>query len=153
MKEAIFLISCTILALVPLLFVVNKVYQDGVLGRMALLAISFSSWTYLIEKALGVEYNVLPQTAFFFGSTAVFLCWHLWRFHRRVLGLKKYRKIVANDIQQTVQFPTFASVCPDRGSEEITVRLCRNPKHEAANTGIAVCEEQVCPRIEEALKK
>lgn len=152
MKEIIFLTSCAVLFVVPLIFVWHKVYEDGILGRLALLAMSFASATYLIEKALGVNYNVLPQTSAFFLATAIFISWHLWKFHRRVLGIKKYKRIVANDIQQIVQFQTFASVCPDRGSEEITVRLCRNPGHEAANTGIAVCDEQVCPKINEALK-
>ena len=152
MKEFIFLASCVILATVPLLFVVNKVYQDGILGRVALLAISFSSWTYLIEKALGAQYNVLPQTAFFFASVAVFLCWHLIRFHIRVLKIAKMEERAANDGQQQVVFKTLAGICPHRGSKEITVRLCRNDEHAAADTGVAVCAESVCPILKEKKK-
>lgn len=52
---------------------------------------------------------------------------------------------VANDIQQQVQFTTFRDICDFSGSRELTILLCRNPKHPAANTGIATCDEQLCP--------
>lgn len=150
MKQAIFLISCSILTVVPLLFVWNRVYQDGILGRVGLLGISFASSTYLIEKVLvGTRYDVLPQTAAFFAFVAVFLCWHLFRFHARVLRISRAEKIAANDGQQQVIFKTLAAVCSYRGSREITVRLCRSPDHEAANTGVAVCAESVCPILKE----
>ena len=53
-------------------------------------------------------------------------------------------KRVANDVQQEVQFDTFRAICrfQIRQGEYI---LCRNPSHEAANTGIAKCDEQLCP--------
>lgn len=153
MKEAIFLISCSILAALPLLFVVNKVYQDGVLGRMGLLGISFSAWTYLIEKFLvGTHYDVLPQTAAFFAFVALFLSWHLFRFHSRVLKIARAEKRASNDGQQQVIFQTLADVCTHRGSKEITVRLCRSPDHEAANTGVSICAEPVCPILKEKRK-
>ena len=153
MKQVIFLSSCAILAVVPLLFVANKVYQDGVLGRIGLLGISFSAWTYIIEKVLvGTRYDVLPQTAFFFASVSAFLCWHLFRFHYRVLKIARAEKRASNDGQQQVIFKTLAAVCSNRGSKEISVRLCRSPDHEAANTGIAICAETVCPILKEKRK-
>lgn len=85
MKETVFLFACLVLGVVPVLFVLNKVYEDGVVGRAFLLAIAFFAWTFLIERFNGVRYDVLPQTAGFAVAVAGFLCWHLWRFHRRVL--------------------------------------------------------------------
>lgn len=153
MKQVIFLTSCAILTFVPLLFVINRVYQDGIFGRLGLLGISFASSTYLIEKVLvGTRYDVLPQTAAFFAFVAVFLCWHLFRFHVRVLRISRQEERAANDGQQQVIFKTLADVCSHRGSREITVRLCRSPEHEAANTGVAVCAEPVCPILKEKRK-
>ena len=53
-------------------------------------------------------------------------------------------KFSANDIQQTTTFSTFRMIC-NFTLKAGQHRLCRHPKHEAANTGIAKCEEQVCP--------
>ena len=59
------------------------------------------------------------------------------------------KREVANDIQHQVQFVTFRDICSFSGSKELAIRLCRNPKHEAANTGIATCEETLCPLLRE----
>ena len=96
MKEIVFLSSCVVLAVVPVVFVANRVYQDGIVGRVALLAISFAADMYLLDFTFGVRYTVLPQTAFFFAAVALFLCWHLWRFHRRVLRRTDPEKTVPN---------------------------------------------------------
>ena len=84
MKTALFLVACAVLFVVPLAFVINKVYEDGILGRMALLGISFCAfgfgaqwWSDRIEPQ--------PLLVFMLASVAAFICWHLWRFHRRVL--------------------------------------------------------------------
>lgn len=55
------------------------------------------------------------------------------------------RREAANG-QNQVQFDTMQAVCPDavRAGEH---RLCRHPRHEAANTGIAVCDERLCPLL------
>lgn len=60
---------------------------------------------------------------------------------RRLTGEKRE---VANDIQQTVKFSTFREICTFR-VPQVQVRLCRHPKHDAANTGTAACDEQLCP--------
>lgn len=148
MKETVFLVSCAILAVVPVALVAHRVYHDRILGRAALLGIAFAAWTYLIEAIIGTRYNLLPQTALMFGCVAAFFCWHYIRFHLRVLGWRREGRS-ANDIQHTVQFNTFAEICEHRGSRDITVRLCRNPQHEAANTGVAVCAEPVCPIVKQ----
>ena len=80
-----FLIACSILFVVPLIFVTHNVYQDGVFGRIGLLGISFSSSLFLMEATVGVQYDILPQTVFLAWAFAVFLVWHLFRFHCRVL--------------------------------------------------------------------
>lgn len=78
--------SCVVLFIVPPYFVWNKVYKDGIIGRGALLAISFTASTFLLQ-AIATDfkcYEVLPQTIAFVVSFAVFLVWHLFRFHTRI---------------------------------------------------------------------
>lgn len=145
MKQAVFLGGCTVLAVVPFLFVLNKVYNDRVVGRLALLGISFAAWTFIFNSINGVSYaDIPPQFVMLVVSAAVFMAWHYLRFYWRIVGWQRQGKS-SNDIQQTVQFNTYADICRHRGSRDITVRLCRNPAHEAANTGIAICAEKVCP--------
>lgn len=76
------------------------------------------------------------------------------RAHERLLEtVKKHTgelpRIAANDIQQVVIFSTFREICSFRltAGEH---RLCRHEKHEAANTGIAPCNEQLCPSLRRA---
>lgn len=49
-----------------------------------------------------------------------------------------------NDIQTQVIFATFSEICTFR-VPNLAVRICRHEKHEAANTGIAICNESQCP--------
>lgn len=64
----------------------------------------------------------------------------------RTVSIKRddFFRFSANDIQQEVQFDTFRAICRFRvnGGQ---YKLCRNSSHEAANTGIAICDEQLCP--------
>ncbi len=85
MMMSIFLLASAVLVVVPLVFVMHEVYEDGVVGRSGLLVISFVSAVDLLEWFFGEEYEVLPQTTVKCAAFAVFLCWHLFRFHRRVL--------------------------------------------------------------------
>ncbi len=55
-----------------------------------------------------------------------------------------FRREVSNDIQQTVQFSTYREICSFKVDAGIH-RLCRHSNHEAANTGIAKCNEELCP--------
>lgn len=63
-------------------------------------------------------------------------------------GLKnatqKFESRVANDPQQVVLFHTFQMICK-HNLEAGEHRLCRHKGHEAANTGIARCDEHLCP--------
>lgn len=83
--NAIFLVACLVLFVVPLYFVVNSVYQDGVFGRASLLSISFCSAIFIGEAAFGTQIPVHPLVVLLVSSFAVFACWHLGRFHFRVL--------------------------------------------------------------------
>ena len=51
---------------------------------------------------------------------------------------------VANDVQQTTIFSTFQEIC-EYHLQQGEYRLCRHRLHEAANTGMARCEEKLCP--------
>lgn len=86
----IFLSACLVLTVVPVVFVTHRVYEDGVVGRASLLGISFFASMFVGSDVVaffgdGDHYEVLPLTAALAASFATFLCWHLWRFHRRVL--------------------------------------------------------------------
>lgn len=86
MNLILFQVCLGILMVVPLVFVYHRIYDDGIIGRGALLGISFASITFLMEMAVGSEYAILPQTLLLVLSFTVFLLWHLWRFHKRVLS-------------------------------------------------------------------
>lgn len=73
------------------------------------------------------------------------------RLDRTVRLERKDWKYSANDMQQEVIFPTFRSVCR-YALEAGEHRLCRHPLHEAANTGIAPCAEEICPILLGATK-
>lgn len=51
---------------------------------------------------------------------------------------------VANDVQQTVRFSTFREICRHQVNAG-QHRLCRHQSHDAANTGVAKCTEELCP--------
>jgi len=66
---------------------------------------------------------------------------------------KPLKREVANDIQTVVVFKTFSEICRFRGSDALSVRLCRNSRHQdAANSALAKCDEERCPLLIEALK-
>ena len=58
--------------------------------------------------------------------------------------LAEARNEVANDVQHTVVFSTFAEICRYRSKQGIYM-ICRNGAHEASGTGIAQCDEELCP--------
>ena len=82
-------VACLVLTIVPLLFVWNDVYEDGFLGRISLSMISFSAAILGVKEWDTPRLYVHPETVFLLVSAAIFLCWHLWRFHRRVLMPRK----------------------------------------------------------------
>ena len=60
-------------------------------------------------------------------------------------GVSNGQESAMNDPQQTVIFSTLQDICQYATSKDFAVRFCRNPKHEAANTGVATCNEGQCP--------
>jgi len=84
----LFLASVAILFIVPVTFVWNKVYDDGFIGRLALIGISFSSFIFALKIFSRGMNHPWPETMLMMTSFAVFLVWHLFRFHRRVLMSK-----------------------------------------------------------------
>lgn len=83
------LASCVALFIVPILFVWNEVYQDGLFGRVGLLGISFSAFMFASRIVIYGYHRLWPETELLIISFAIFLCWHLFRFHRRVLSNRK----------------------------------------------------------------
>ena len=85
MKQVIFMLCCVVLFVVPLIFVASKVYQDGVFGRIGLSGISFFAATFLLERFTGTDYEISGQMLALVASFTIFICWHLIRFHSRVV--------------------------------------------------------------------
>lgn len=89
--SAAFLIACGVLFVVPISFVVHKVYDDGLVGRIGLLGVSFSAALFLLHALAGAlddkveKLPVPPGMVLMACCFAIFLVWHLFRFHRRVL--------------------------------------------------------------------
>lgn len=89
-SSSVFLAACGVLFFVPLYFVINHVYQDGIIGRASLLGISFIAGTFVAEALFGdTQYDIPLQITLLVLAFTAFLCWHLWRFHRRVLRRKE----------------------------------------------------------------
>jgi hypothetical protein len=82
-------IACSVLFVVPLYFVVNSVYQDGVFGRGSLLSISFCSASILGDTAIGTGFYVPPVVVILICAFAVFITWHCFRFEYRIIRQRK----------------------------------------------------------------
>lgn len=86
----LFAFVCLVLAIVPAIFIFHNVYEDGLFGRASLAAISvgavvmLSAWLDKIGWAFPFD-DVLPVLCFELTAAAAFLCWHLVRFHLRVV--------------------------------------------------------------------
>lgn len=92
MIEYIFWVDCLALAMVPMWFIAHEVYKDGVVGRLALASISFTAWTFIMELAVGEEYDMSAQFVLLITAFTLFLCWHLWRFETRVARENRQRR-------------------------------------------------------------
>lgn len=84
--EWLFIIAVAVLFVVPPIFVWHRVYDDGVFGRLGLSGISFFAFVILAEAILGRQvYQTSGEVAGLVAGFAVFLVWHLVRFHMRVV--------------------------------------------------------------------
>lgn len=86
--EAVLYGACIVLVVVPAIFIRHGVYEDGVVGRSMLGALILSSCAILWEGVMGEGYNIDWAIALLAVGMAGFICWHLWRFHRRVLNTR-----------------------------------------------------------------
>lgn len=86
----LFAFICCVLMIVPAVFIFHNVYEDGLFGRIGLAAISFGA-VVMLSAWMDAEgwdfpfYEVVPVLCFEMAATALFLCWHLVRFHLRVV--------------------------------------------------------------------
>lgn len=108
---AVFYFACIVLAVVPLIFVYHKVYKDGIVGRASLLGISFVAILWLMDVTDkyfdGEDLPVVSNRGMCFTVlVAIFLVWHLARFHGRVLR--------RDDIKYPPGCPMDRRKCPDR---------------------------------------
>ena len=89
MRDFMFFSSLIVLSVVPLYFVVHHIYKDGLIGRVALLGISFCSLLMTLDALFSdgdtQKYYPQPLVISLIALFAVFLVWHLVRFHSRVL--------------------------------------------------------------------
>lgn len=85
----VFVLSCVVLFVVPTTFVWHSVYDDGLVGRLGLVGLASFAFVILGETVTGNGYGIDAEVALLVASFAIFLCWHLWRFHRRVLRRTK----------------------------------------------------------------
>lgn len=104
--EIFFYLGCAILIIVPSWFIAHRVYDDGIVGRIALSAIILAAVAIVAQAMAGyfdawwaspawpafrgadysdAGYNVAREEAALVMAFAVFITWHLWRFHRRVV--------------------------------------------------------------------
>jgi len=82
--EYIFAISTVVLFVVPVVLVWKREYDDGLVGRIALVGLSFSSFIFGL-KVFGMGlFHPWPETVLLLTSCATFMAWHLWRFTRRL---------------------------------------------------------------------
>ena len=84
--EWVFILAVLVLFVVPPIFVWHKVYDDGTFGRIGLSGVSFFAFIILIETVIGRQvYQTNGEVAGLVACFAIFIVWHLVRFHRRVV--------------------------------------------------------------------
>ena len=91
MLDAIVFIALIVLFIVPATFVWHDVYQDGVFGRIGLCGISLFAFIRLALTLQGSDRSIPVEVELLIVAAAVFLVWHLFRFHSRALREKRER--------------------------------------------------------------
>jgi len=103
---SLYVMCSLVICCVSTFLVLHPKYEDGLIGRLALLCLSVSCAVVLGEWFDGVEYQVNPTTLGVQLGLAVFLLRHVYRFSRWVKhGSYDWRK----DEKAT---PDSAVVCP-----------------------------------------
>lgn len=91
-------VALLFLFVVPLVFIWHDVYDDGVFGRISLggvVLMSFISMVLILDghKICDPSEATLPLAlAWLTIAYSVFITWHLFRFHRRVLHAQQNGK-------------------------------------------------------------
>ena len=75
-------VSAHIVAIEATILVYHKRYEDGFLGRIALVGLIISSLVFIVDGWEGDLITVLPQTASAAVAFALFFTRHLYRFLR-----------------------------------------------------------------------
>lgn len=75
----VYVLSCFVIFIVPMLLVFSKQYTDGMFGRFGLSIMSISAFTILYEMAHGWRYEPYPQNVGLLFGMSVFLIWILAR--------------------------------------------------------------------------
>lgn len=109
MIDALFFTSCAVLAVVPVIFIWHSVYEDGIVGRLALGNISLWGWILVMEEVFDDAWKAPTEYVWLVASLALFLCWHLFRFERRVLrnGEKSILSAVREELLNLVSAVRF----------------------------------------------
>lgn len=81
-------LALVVLIIVPLTFIWHEVYRDGVVGRLGLGAISLFAIVCLARFHDG-KLQMPVEVACLVIAFAVFLVWHLLRFHSRVVKQRR----------------------------------------------------------------
>lgn len=82
----IFVLACTVLAVLPWVFIYHRVYDDGLLGRLALGGVSMVACIIVLVSAFSDRvYDAGWESALLTVAFTIFLCWHLGRFHTRAM--------------------------------------------------------------------
>lgn len=81
--DVLYMVLCAMLTVVPLVLVFTPAYDDGVVGRVGLLLVSFMAATIVMEMIEGVEYDPLPQGVYMLLGFTIYLTWHTIKFYRR----------------------------------------------------------------------
>jgi len=74
--------SAHVIVSCALFLVFHKKYEDGLVGRVALLLLAASALVFLHDGYEAQLVSVLPATALGAAAFAVFLARHTWRFWR-----------------------------------------------------------------------
>ena len=86
-------ITSAVIAAVAVFLVLHCEYEDGLLGRVALIVLALPNGLIVAEYLIdGTEYSLLPTTLLTQIGTALFLSRHCYRFMRwRSLGEYQWR--------------------------------------------------------------
>lgn len=127
---SLYVLCCLIVCIVSIFLVMHPKYEDGLVGRIALLCISIGSLIVVGEFMDGVEYDVNPTTLTVQLGLAVFLLRHVYRFNKWVKhGSFDWR----NNEKDT---PAHADVCPLlRANSKSKPRRKRNADPIKAGSG------------------